>query len=261
MEKLYQIFNTRYNERLPTVVTTNRPIEEFEERLRVRLTDPDLVHLCWLQPPQSAAFQRLGPMPPVLLEMRFESFDPNGGGIDERQARSVRKAFEQAQKFAARPAGWLVFRGPPGTGKSHLAAAIANQRIASNELPTFIGVPDLLDHLRSTFAPDSAVTYDELFETVRTAPLLVLDDLGTQSATAWAQEKLYQLLNYRYNSRLPTVVTTNLSLEALEPRLSSRLRDKALSIVCEISAPDFRRRETRGERPSVRGEQRRKEAP
>jgi DNA replication protein DnaC len=249
VEKLYQLFNTRYNERLPTVVTTNRPLEEFEERLRVRLTDPDLVHLCWLQPPQSAAFQRLGPMPALLLEMCFETFDPEGGGIDERQGRSLRKAFEQAQKFAARPNGWLVFRGPPGTGKSHLAAAIVNQRIASNELPTFIGVPDLLDHLRSTFAPESSVTYDELFETIRTAPLLVLDDLGTQSATAWAQEKLYQLLNYRYNARLATVVTTNLSLESLEPRLSSRLRDKALSVVCEIAAPDYRRRDPRGDRP------------
>src|SRR5439155_20514098 len=154
---------------------------------------------------------------------------------------SLRKAFEQAQKFAARPSGWLVFRGPPGTGKSHLAAAIVNQRIASNELPTFIGVPDLLDHLRSTFAPDSRVTYDELFETIRTAPLLILDDLGTQSSTAWAEEKLYQLLNHRYNARLPTVVTTNLALDDLDPRLSSRLTDPVLSRVHEIEAPDYRR--------------------
>jgi DNA replication protein DnaC len=51
----------------------------------------------------------------------------------------------------------------------------------------FVVVPDLLDHLRAAYNPDSEVGYDRLFEQVRNAPVLVLDDLGTQSATAWAQ--------------------------------------------------------------------------
>ena len=63
-------------------------------------------------------------------------------------------------------------------------------------------MPDLLDHLRATFAPGSDVSYDELFETVAIAPLLVLDDLGTQSSTQWAQEKMFQILNHRYNDRI-----------------------------------------------------------
>jgi DNA replication protein DnaC len=60
---------------------------------------------------------------------------------------------------------------------------------------------------------------------VKSAALLVLDDLGTESATAWAREKLYQLFNHRYNARLPTVITTAVPIEQLDPRLASRMLD------------------------------------
>jgi DNA replication protein DnaC len=241
-EKLFQILNTRFNHRLPTILTMNRGLEDLEERLRVRVTDPDLAHVCWVQPPRSAALQRLEVIPPLIRQMRFESFQCDRPGIDRDQGESLRLAFTAAKQYAARANGWLVFQGPNGSGKTHLAAAIANACLDSDRPATFVSVPDLLDHLRSTFGPESTVTYDELFETIRTAPLLVLDDLGTQSGTAWAQEKLYQLFNYRYNFRLPTVVTTNLPFELLEPRLASRLRDASLSRLFEVTAPDYRRR-------------------
>ena len=108
------------------------------------------------------------------------------------------------------PTGWLVFTGDFGCGKTHLAAAIANHQVTPGRAsPIFVVVPELLDHLRATFSPNSATTLDRLFEQVKNAPLLVLDDLGTESATPWAQEKLFQLLNHRYAARLPTVITTS----------------------------------------------------
>ena len=241
MEKLFQLFNARYNSRLPTVVTTNRSLDDFDERLRVRLTDPDLTRICHVQPPQSATLQRLGAVQDLLGDLRFEAFDPDGHCVREDQKVSLHEAFEAAVHFAANPAGWLVLQGGYGCGKTHLAAAIANAQATAGRRAMFVPVPDLLDHLRSTYAPDSRVTYDQLFEAVRTTPLLILDDLGTQSTTAWAEEKLYQLFNYRYNARLATVVTTNLRLDDLDPRVASRLSDQALSRIIEIGAPDYRR--------------------
>jgi DNA replication protein DnaC len=155
-------------------------------------------------------------------------------------ARSPDAAWKVARAFAENPQGWLVLWGTFGTGKTHLAAAVANYRISAGEPAVFIVVPDLLDHLRSTFSPTSDVTYDELFETVRNTPLLILDDLGTQTSTAWAQEKLYQILNHRYNTALPTVITTNLSPDEIEPRLRSRIGDGHLSTLCEIRGVDTR---------------------
>jgi DNA replication protein DnaC len=101
-------------------------------------------------------------------------------------------------------------------------------------------VPEFLDHLRSTFIPESRVSYDQVFESVKNTPLLVLDDFGEQTATPWAQEKLYQVINYRYNARLPTVITTCSSLDEFESRISSRLQDPRLSLVWNIIAPDYR---------------------
>jgi DNA replication protein DnaC len=155
-------------------------------------------------------------------------------------ARTPDAAWKTARAYAEDPQGWLVLHGAFGTGKTHLAAAIANYRLSKAEPVVFIVVPDLLDHLRSTFSPNSEVTYDELFETVRNTPLLILDDLGTQTSTPWAQEKLYQILNHRYNKGLPTVITTNLSPDDIEPRLRSRIGDSQLSKLCEIRDIDKR---------------------
>ncbi|NIO42745.1 MAG: ATP-binding protein, partial [Burkholderiales bacterium] len=129
------------------------------------------------------------------------------------------------------PQGWLILIGGYGCGKTHLAAAIANERIALNQSALFVIVPDLLDHLRATYSPTSEVTYDQRFETVRTAPLLILDDLGTENTTAWANEKLYQILNYRYNAQMPTVITTNHRLEEIDVRLRSRMSDPD---ICQV---------------------------
>ncbi|MCK4222237.1 MAG: ATP-binding protein, partial [Dehalococcoidia bacterium] len=63
---------------------------------------------------------------------------------------------------------------------------------------------------------------------------------GEQSVTPWAQAKLYQIINYRYNARLPMVVTTCLSLEEIETRISSRMVDPKLSLAFNIIAPDYR---------------------
>ena len=130
-------------------------------------------------------------------------------GLTPDKQRNLRQAYETARHYAEGPKGWLLVKGGYGSGKTHLAAAIANDRFSRGLPGLFIVVPDLLDYLRSTYSPTSEVTYDDRFESIRSAPLLILDDLGSQSATPWAQEKLFQLLNYRYNAQLPTVITTN----------------------------------------------------
>ena len=80
----------------------------------------------------------------------------------------------------------------------------------------------------------------QIFESVKSTALLILDDFGEQTTTPWAQEKLYQVINYRYNARLPTVITTVCSLEEIESRISSRLADPKISVLFNIMAPDWR---------------------
>ena len=132
-----------------------------------------------------------------------------------------------------------MFTGGYGSGKTHLAAAIANYQAELGNAPLFVMVPDLLDHLRATFNPNSPVSYDRRFDEIRTTPLLILDDLGTQSMTPWVREKLYQLFNHRYHAELSTVITTTDSLEEMDARIRSRMLDSRLCKIYAITAPAY----------------------
>jgi DNA replication protein DnaC len=242
-EKLDQLLTARYNSILPTVVVIITPLEQMDERLRTRLTDSRLCRVFILEEEHQASEYGWGPEFKLQQSMTFVNFKRRNN-LSLEQQDNLDEAYRVAFDFAKNPEGWLVFMGQTGCGKTHLAAAIVNYRYEAGKPALFIVVPEFLDHLRSTFSPDSKVSYDEVFESVKTAPLLVLDDFGEQSATPWAREKLYQMLNYRYNSRLPTVVTTRYSFDEIlgevDPAISSRLVDGQNSVPFNIMAPDFR---------------------
>lgn len=176
----------------------------------------------------------------LLRNMTFENFDPKGVNLPLKEQRNLGDAYKLARRFAEEPDGWVVFQGRNGCGKTHLAAAIGNYQLQKGKPVFFKVVPDLLDHLRATFRPDSNVTTDELFEKIKAVPLLILDDFGEQASTPWAQEKLYQLISHRYNDRLPMVITTCLPLEEMELRIISRIVDPRISVLFEIDVPDYR---------------------
>jgi DNA replication protein DnaC len=159
----------------------------------------------------------------------------------------VKEAYQVAVEFANEPDGWLLLVGPNGCGKTHLAAAIANQQLLRGGVVLFEAVPDLLDHLRAAFAPTATEVYDQLFSKMREAELLILDDLGAQQSSPWANEKLFQLLNYRYNMGAPTVITANpRGMTAVDERVRSRLNDH--SLVRQVSMDhvrDYRPNNTR----------------
>ncbi len=240
-EKLFQLVNHRYNLQLPTVFTVGIPVAELDERLRTRLSD---ISLCRLFPLAEEAGRRgtvfAGLSLPLIRAMTFDSFLLAGVGLPAEAERSLREAFRIARTYAENPEGWLVLLGRTGCGKTHLAAAIGHYLEPRGVPVEFCVVPDLLELLRSAMRDEASGHFDELLETVRTAPFLILDDLGVHSATPWAQEKLFQILNYRYNAKLPTVITVGCPLEELPEAWVSRMYDAKVSLIFEFEAPDYR---------------------
>ena len=189
-------------------------------------------------PSRLARLQRYSNMG-ALTRLNFQITKPDGRSTNEEERSLFHKAYEQSLSFAEEPLGWLVLSGPSGSGKTHLAAAIANRVVDRGQPVFFVFVPDLLDHLRSTFTPTSEVSYDQFFELVRNTPFLVLDDLGGHSSTPWAQEKLHQILNHRYIAKMTTVITLGVPLEGLDPRWQTRLGDNELVTTCELASTEI----------------------
>ncbi|MFZ0533819.1 MAG: ATP-binding protein [Anaerolineales bacterium] len=245
-EKLFQILNYRYINKLPLVVTTNLLLEQIEGRIRSRLEDPELVTRVFIQAPDfrrpmdDSTHSDLSSLA-MHHEQTFSNWDDRqADNLNTEDRRSLEKALKTAIDYARSPQGWLVFTGPYACGKTHLAAAIANSRADLGQPPMLISVSDLLDHLRATFSTSSAVSLDRRFEEIRSAPLLILDALGEQSPTPWANEKLFQLIDYRHINKLPTVITTAKFLDEVDERIFSRIQDARLCTICAIKAPGYR---------------------
>jgi DNA replication protein DnaC len=255
-EKLFQIFNHRYNTRLPIVITSNLELEAIDVRIRSRLADTDLVQICTILAPDfrgSGADQVTAELSSLSLhiDQTFDAFSLRERELSAEQVASLQQALAFARNYAENPEDWVLLTGGFGCGKTHLAAAIANERVQQGYSALFVVVPDLLDHLRATYAPNSPVSYDKRLDEIRSAPLLILDDLGTHSATPWAQEKLYQIFNHRYNARLPTVITAAEDAH-IDERLKSRIFDRGRCTNLKIKAPSYRGTEDRARSRTTR---------
>ena len=234
-EKLFQLLNDRHVNRLPTVVTTNAPFDDLDPRISSRMMQGDIVKHIRINAPDyrrearaqslDARFNDLR----LYQEMRFETFTVEG--LESDETANLKTALGMARKWALHPSGWLCFLGDYGSGKTHLAASIANYLNERGKDVMFATAPDLLDYLRQAFDPQSHSRFDKRFRDVLHVPILILDDLSLASATAWSQEKLFQIIDYRYLSRSPTVFTspeTRRTLEEDSPRLATRLFDQRL---------------------------------
>jgi DNA replication protein DnaC len=108
----------------------------------------------------------------------------------------------------------LLFLGPPGVGKTHLAVGVLRELIERYGVEgRFVEFTALIHQIQSTFDPDSEESKRAILYPLMQAELLVLDELGTQKPTPWVQEILYLLINSRYTRRRPTLFTTNYRLE------------------------------------------------
>lgn len=118
----------------------------------------------------------------------------------------------------------LLFSGPAGVGKTHLAAAVLRELIERYRVHgLFVDFTSLIHQIQATFDPSSERSKHEVLDPVIEAEVLVLDELGAQKPSAWVSEILYLILNSRYTKRLPTLFTTNFFLEPRDTKRPEEL--------------------------------------
>lgn len=125
------------------------------------------------------------------------------------------------KKYSAQGKG-LYLEGPCGTGKTHLAIAIA-LAIINTGVPVICKTSiDILSDIKRCYERNSEVTEEEVLEAYKTVDLLIIDDLGKEQVTEWSVPVLYSILNERYEALLPTIITTNYNTNALAEKLSAK---------------------------------------
>jgi DNA replication protein DnaC len=115
------------------------------------------------------------------------------------------------REFPLAPKPGLMFMGPPGTGKTHLAVAVLRDLIHRGFEGVFFDFQNLLDRIRSGYDQASGTMDKEAYRTALDTHILLLDDLGAHRITDWVEDTVTSIVTYRCNHKKPTIVTTNLS--------------------------------------------------
>lgn len=161
----------------------------------------------------------------------FKNFDSKDKerayGICVRYAESVIKGEKKS----------LMLTGGVGIGKTHLASAIAQECMAHGMTVKFGNVVDIFQSLKNAFSKDS-----DILSEIKSVPMLVLDDLGQEMSTDWVKETVYSIINYRYEHILPTVITTNLSMQELQNRFGDATVSRLMEMCeyVEMNGKDYR---------------------
>lgn len=156
----------------------------------------------------------------------------------------------------------LLFLGPCGVGKTHLAVATMNELILKKGIPCyFCDFRELIRNIQSTYSPDSEVTEVDVLSPIFHKDVLVLDELGAKRTTAWVEETVFYIINNRYNNKKLTIFTSNYpdrdeeeednreayfkkGKETLVDRIGVRLRSRLYEMckIVQMDGDDYRKK-------------------
>lgn len=192
------------------------------------------------RPQHLRASKTVAGLTPRLQRMNFGNFDlrlypetlrtPQGASYRQLAERALHSAQAFVRECAAHrlPPGMLI-EGAVGSGKTHLAASMANRLVEQGIDVQFFVVPEFLDQLRASYRRENeGLDEADIIRRAYDVPVLLFDDMGAHNFTAWVENKLFTIINHRYNYQLPTVITTNLDVNELHQNIGERTVSRLL---------------------------------
>ena len=166
-------------------------------------------------------------IPPRFIGKTFDNYRADGEG----QERALRVCREYAEHFERhlRTGGSLILSGKPGTGKSHLAAAVL-QAILPARVGVYMTLMDLIRALRDTWRKDSETSENQLLAKLEAMPLLAIDEIGMQYGTDGERAILFDVLDRRYRNMRPTILMTNLDKDGFRAAIGDRVFDRLTEV-------------------------------
>ncbi len=164
-------------------------------------------------------------IPPMYIKKTLDSFQAKTP--DQKKVVQLAKEFLEIYSVDSRG---LIFMGGCGTGKTHLAVALLRDLIAKGHSGLFYNVITLLDELRSTFDEGSSLSQWPILEKIQDTDILVLDDLGAEKTSGWVNDRLYAIINHRYENKKPIIVTTNREITELRDQVGNRIYSRLMEM-------------------------------
>ena len=174
----------------------------------------------------------LGLTDPMLRKHTFE----NDLGYNPKQMKMAKRFVENWDEFRKNAMGLLLW-GYVGTGKSYIAGCIANALLDKGVPVMMTNFARLLNKLTDMYSGDRNAYIDSF----NSFPLLIIDDLGVERNSEFAREQVFNIIDGRYRSQLPMIVTTNLTLDELKNPADlarARIYDRVLERCTAIKVND-----------------------
>jgi DNA replication protein DnaC len=164
-------------------------------------------------------------IPEEFTESSFKSWDSKKYTGADNLLELAEEYVQNFEAYKQDGKGILIYSNTCGNGKSLFCSMVGNELLSRNYKVKFIVVPELLQDIKNTFNQEFSTTAEsEILKEVYRNDLVIFDDIGVEKWTDWVEEKIFLIINYLYNNKIPFLMTSNLTMEQLLTQLGEKKR-------------------------------------